>query len=98
MIDFINCFTVPAGQEDKFISLWKQANQHMQQQPGYVSHKLYKSLQPDAHFRFINHAQWESFDAWKSAHSSEFRAMVSGPEWQAFTSTPALYDVADQTA
>ena len=93
MIQFFNCFEVPAGQEDVFLRLWAEVNAYMAAKPGYVSHQLHRSVDPSARFRFINHAQWDSAESWRTAHDDGFRALVTRPEWQPFTSTPALYDV-----
>ena len=92
-VPFINCFQVPAGREEVFFALWKKVNAYMQNQPGYVSHELHRSLAPDAHFRFVNYVLWESVDAWKAAHDEGFFALVNVPEWKEFTTTSALYEI-----
>lgn len=93
MVQFFNCFEVPAGMEDEFLRLWTQVNAYMVMKPGYVGHELHRSLRPDARFRFLNHAVWESPEHWASAHDSGFREMLSRPEWTPFRSVPALYEV-----
>jgi heme-degrading monooxygenase HmoA len=90
MVEFVNCFEVPAGGEDAFFAVWQQVNAYMTGKPGYLGHQLFRSLSPDATFRFVNHARWESADAWKAAHDESFRALVRNAP---FTSTPALYEV-----
>ncbi len=93
MTPFINCFEVPAGSEEAFLSLWQEVNAYMISKPGYISHQLHRSLAPGARFRFINYALWESPEHWSAAHDAGFRALVAGPEWRPFTTTPALYEV-----
>ncbi|WP_375430585.1 antibiotic biosynthesis monooxygenase family protein [uncultured Friedmanniella sp.] len=93
MIQFFNCFEVPAGQEDEFFRLWTEVNHYMVTKPGYVSHQLHRSVDADARYRFLNHGVWRSAEHWRAAHDQGFRALVSRPEWAAFTSTPGLYDV-----
>lgn len=93
VVPFVNCFEVPAGQEDAFFALWQEVNSYMADKPGYVSHRLHRSLAPDARFRFINYAEWESAEHWRAAHDEEFRQLVSRPEWSEISSTPALYEV-----
>jgi hypothetical protein len=44
----VNCFEVPAGRESEFFSLWEQVNNYMRSKPGYLQHKLHRSLAPDA--------------------------------------------------
>jgi len=96
MVQFINCFEVPAGREDDFMVVHAEINAFMASQPhaGYLGHRLLKSLTPDAKYRFINFVEWESPEHWAAAHGPDFLAMVSRPDWAFFTSVPALYDVA----
>lgn len=93
MVSLFNCFEVPAGLDDEFLRLWTEVNAYMVTKRGYVSHELHRSLQPDAHFRFLNHAMWESPEDLSAAHDVGFRELVSRTEWSAFRSTPALYEV-----
>lgn len=93
MIPFINCFEVPADSEETFLSLWREVNAYMVVKPGYISHQLHRSLTPDARFRFINFALWESPEHWSAAHDDGFRALLANPEWRPFTTIPALYEV-----
>jgi hypothetical protein len=41
---------------------------------------------------FVNIARWTSPAAVAAAHDDEFRALVSGPDWQEIGSTPAVYE------
>jgi len=85
----INPFEVPAGKEDEFVDRWQQAAAYLRQREGFVSTRLHQSLDPQAEFRFINVAVWES--------AEHFRQAMSTPEFQAaagqipFSSHPALY-------
>jgi heme oxygenase (mycobilin-producing) len=90
MVEFVNCFEVPAGGEDAFFAVWEKVNTHMRGRPGYLGHELFRSLSPQATFRFVNHARWESVDAWQAAHDETFRALVADAP---FTSTPGLYEI-----
>ena len=92
-VPFLNCFEVPAGHEDNFFALWQEVNAYMAAKAGYVSHRLHRSLAPEARFRFINYAEWESTEHWRAAHDDGFRQLVSRPEWSAISSTHALYEV-----
>jgi heme-degrading monooxygenase HmoA len=93
MVRFINCFEVPADRQDVFVELWQKVNEYMMTKPGYLGHRLHKSLVDSARFRFVNYVGWESADHWRQAHDEGFRALVSQPAWAPFTSTPALYEV-----
>jgi heme-degrading monooxygenase HmoA len=92
-VPFVNCFEVPQGREDEFFALWREVNAYMQRKPGYIGHRLHRALAPDARFRFVNFAEWESAAQWKAAHDDGFRALISKPEWAAYTSTFGLYEV-----
>jgi hypothetical protein len=62
--------------------------------PGFVSSRLHQSLDPDAEFRYVNVAEWESADHFgKAAASPEFQQHISGMTVQAH---PALYRVVIQ--
>jgi heme-degrading monooxygenase HmoA len=93
MIRYINLFEVPEGREDEFFAMFLEVNAHMTAQPGYLGHRMHKSLAPDARYRFVNYVEWESVDHFTAAHGEAFRALVSRPDWRDFTSTPALYEV-----
>jgi heme-degrading monooxygenase HmoA len=95
-ITLVNCFKVPLGREEAFLSLWKQVNTYMRGKPGYLAHSLHRSLRPDATYRFVNVANWASQEQFDAAHDSGFRALVGKPEWAEFPANPALYEVVHQ--
>lgn len=92
-VTLVNCFEVPAGREDDFFSLWQTVNNYMRSKPGYLGHKLHRSIAPHAPYRFVNVAQWASVHDFQVAHDDGFRALVNQPAWADFHSTPALYEV-----
>jgi heme-degrading monooxygenase HmoA len=96
MVRFINCFEVGPGRDERFLECFAVVNAHMADQPGYLGHRLHRSLGPDARYRFVNYVEWESVEHWRAAHGDAFRALVARPEWEEFTSTPALYEVVDE--
>ncbi len=87
----INAFEVPAGKDEEFLQGWEAGRDFMQRQKGYVSTRLHSSLDPTAHFRFINVAEWET--------PGDFQAAFSHPEFvklreaTPFTHYPSLYEV-----
>jgi heme-degrading monooxygenase HmoA len=87
----INPFEVPEGiDEDEFLRGWQRAADYMREQPGFVSTRLHRALAPDARFRFINVAEWESPQDFQAAVSSEqFREIAK----EASPGSPALYEV-----
>jgi heme-degrading monooxygenase HmoA len=98
MIEFVNCFTVPADRVDGFVDQWRQVNAYMVTKPGYVSHRLHRAVTSDATYAFVNIATWDSADSWREAHDAGFRALLSGPEWAGIRPVGALYDVVHEGA
>ncbi len=88
----INPFEVPDNVGDEqFMAGWQRAADFMRSQPGFVSARLHRAVSPNARFRFINVAEWESPQAFQAVATSEaFRNMAgaSPPNY------PALYEVA----
>jgi heme oxygenase (mycobilin-producing) len=71
----INAFEVPQGKDDAFLDGWGRQREFLSAQPGYLSSRLHRSLLPEADFRFVNVAFWESQQAFRDATSQpEFRA------------------------
>ncbi len=95
-VTFINLFEVPSDRDHAFRELWQEVNDYMRGQPGYVNHKLHQALTPDAKYRFVNIAIWESQEKWGAAHDEGFRALVTQPAWKEFPPLPTLYEVVHQ--
>jgi len=92
-VTFINCFDLPPGRDQEFQQLWEQVNTYMAGQPGFLGHRLHRSVNPDTGFRFINVVWWESAERWAQAHDEGFRKLVGQPEWESFRYTPTLCEV-----
>jgi heme-degrading monooxygenase HmoA len=70
----INAFEVPEGADEAFLKGWERSRDFLATQEGYLSTRLHRSLSPDADFRFVNVALWESAQAFRHATSRpEFR-------------------------
>ena len=87
----INPFEVPAGEEEQFLKAWNEAGELLRHAPGFLSTQLHQSLDPQAKFRFINVAQWESPQHFQAAMSTE--AFQQLRQKMPFTAYPALYRV-----
>jgi heme-degrading monooxygenase HmoA len=85
----INPFEVPAGRDDEFVEQWGRSREFLGKQDGFVDTALHRSLAPDAEFRFVNVANWQSPQA--------FQAAMTRPDFPGrqmpFTGHPALYEV-----
>jgi heme-degrading monooxygenase HmoA len=87
----INAFEVPEGQDEAFLAGWEESRKIMARQPGYVSTRLHQSLDPEARFRYVNVAVWESPQAFQAALES--RDFTANRERVPFTNYPSLYSV-----
>ena len=88
----INCFEVARDQDERFLTLWKQADDLLRSRGGYRSTRLHKALGPQALFRYINVAELDAVDTWQSIVSSpEFGAIAA--QMRQFQPSPGLYAV-----
>ncbi|MEM7425601.1 MAG: antibiotic biosynthesis monooxygenase family protein [Pseudomonadota bacterium] len=88
----INAFEVPAGKEAEAVQFWERAAEFMKKQPGYVSTALHQAILPDARFRLINVAKWESVDAFKKA-SHALRTKSGVKLVKGMVPNPSLYSI-----
>lgn len=91
-VTLINAFIVPADKEAEAILFWEQAAEFMKRQPGYVSTALHRAILPDAKFKLINIAKWESVDAFKKA-SVALRTTSGIKPVDGVVPAPSLYEV-----
>ena len=89
----INPFEVPEGMEEQALETWDSFAAYFQVQPGYVSAKLHRAINPDARFHLVTVAEWES--------PEHFVAALNNPELQKIVEAatdhspnyPGLYEV-----
>ncbi|SFU07474.1 hypothetical protein SAMN05660657_05400 [Geodermatophilus amargosae] len=88
----INCFEVAPDQDERFLTLWKQADELLRSRGGYRSTCLHKALGPQARFRYINVAELDAVETWQSIVSSPgFGAIAE--QMRQFQPSPGLYAV-----
>jgi heme oxygenase (mycobilin-producing) len=88
----INAFEVPATNADAFVAAWEKARDYLRSQPGYIDTVLHQSIAPDAEFRFVNVARWQTADDFGAAvQSPGFRESAAG--LAGYRPHPALYRV-----
>jgi heme-degrading monooxygenase HmoA len=93
-VTLVNSFRVPPGRDAAFHELWERTSHYFTRQPGFRSLRLHRAVSDDAPYRWVNVARWESEDAFRAAHATEeFRAVVTGPGWAEFPSSPVLFEV-----
>ena len=54
----INPFEVPKGQESQALAMWDEFAEYFHRQPGYVSAKLHRAINPYARFHLVTVAEW----------------------------------------
>jgi antibiotic biosynthesis monooxygenase (ABM) superfamily enzyme len=88
----INCFEVAPDQDERFVALWKQADELLRSRGGYRSTRLHKAMGPQARFRYVNVAELDSVETWQSVIGSpEFAAIAA--QMAEFHPSPGLYVV-----
>ena len=91
-VTLINAFEVPAGADEAFVAAWEGAQQFMQAQRGYWGTRLHEAVSPQADFRFVNIARWESVAALGAAMAALSSRAAAFP----FRAHPAAYEVIRQ--
>lgn len=85
----INLFEVPVAADERFLASWERARDFLAGQDGYLTTELHRGLRPDAGFRFVNVAAWQSAAAFQTAIN---QPGFPGRELP-FPSHPSLYQV-----
>ncbi len=90
----INPFEIPEGKDEEFLRHWSEIADRLRQEPGFLSTRLHKSLDPKARFRFINVAEWESSDAFERATGRVIDQEYLAKNTKLIPwSNPALYEI-----
>ena len=92
-ITVINPFEVPQGREDEALSMWDVFAEYFRKQPGYISTKLHKAINPDAKFHFINIAEWETVESFQTALSNPELMDIAKSLPQDIPHYPGIYEI-----
>jgi len=89
----INPFEVPKGQEEQALAMWDTFADYFRKQPGYVSSRLHRALNPDARFHLVTIAEWVSPDHFMAAlHKPELQTILAAATDHS-PNYPGLYEV-----
>ncbi|MBW3694857.1 antibiotic biosynthesis monooxygenase [Vibrio sp. T187] len=88
----INTFSVAGEKEAETLAYWEEARDILEQQPGYVSTKLHRSLSTDATYRFVNVAVWQTSKQFKEAIAN-MQAVLPKLALEGVSADPNLYEV-----
>ena len=86
----MNRFRIVPGQEEAFITVWKNRDSHLQGVPGFKTFHLLRGPATEEYTLFASHSVWESeqtfvdwthSEAFRKAHATagEARAIYLGP-------------------
>ncbi|MGW6441494.1 ferritin-like domain-containing protein [Lentzea sp. NPDC055074] len=78
----IKSYTVPAGEAEHFVEVYRENARIMSAQPGFVRSRLHRPLADGPDVRFVHVAEWRS--------GTELDEAVTDPEWRA--SVRRLFD------
>jgi heme-degrading monooxygenase HmoA len=93
-VTLMNRFAVAPERDAEFLALWTETSKYFRAQPGFVSLRLHRALSDDAEYRWVNVANWDCEASFRAAHGTEeFRRVVTQPGWEAFPSSPMLFEV-----
>lgn len=88
----INPFEVDKGKEEDALASWAQFAAYFQKQPGYVSGKLHRAINPDARFHLVTVAEWESPETFMAAlNNPELKRVMAAASYHP-QSFPGLYE------
>ena len=89
----INPFEVSEGNEEQAIGMWDKFAAYFRKQPGYVSAKLHRAVNPDARFHLVTIAEWKSPDHFMAAlNNKELNSIVDSATDHS-PNYPGLYEV-----
>ena len=89
----INPFEVPEGKEKQALTIWGQFAEYFREQPGYVSTRLHRAINPDARFHLVSISEWASADQFAAAlQNPEVKAIAAGA-MEDLKYYPGLYEV-----
>lgn len=67
-VTLIYMLSIPAAKEGEYVKWLHEEKASMNEQPGLIGGKVYKSIQADSKFNFINVAIWESEEHYRQAY------------------------------
>ena len=88
-VTLIAAFAMPADLEESFLATWIETSAKAALAPGYIDATLHRATDPEARFRFVNVAHWETAEAYRAA----FKDAPRPDSFQQIEAFPALYEV-----
>jgi heme-degrading monooxygenase HmoA len=89
----INPFEIKKGNEEQALEMWDKFSEYFRQQPGYISAKLHRAINPDARFHLVTVAEWESPDHFMAALNHPDLQKIMEAATDHSPSFPGLYEI-----
>lgn len=67
----IDIVYLPPERMDGYINMWNKAKEYMENKTGYINASLYKTIDLSNEMKFINVAEWQSFEVFDAALNNE---------------------------
>jgi quinol monooxygenase YgiN len=94
----ITSFEIPEGLDDEFLKGWNVIAEQMRHNWGAHAIQLHASLDPQAKFRFVAVAEWESLIHYQAAQKHITQAFENLRRKMPFAAYPATYRMVLATA
>ncbi|WP_454198160.1 antibiotic biosynthesis monooxygenase family protein [Nocardia sp. Marseille-Q1738] len=97
-VTFMNIFEISPDSVDGFAVGWSDRARLMRSASGFRDVRLHRAVTPEARFRLVNVAHWDSVAAWQAAAQSS--AMTAATNMARVHATPntAIYEVVGELA
>jgi len=89
----INPFEVPKGKEEQSLTMWDKFAGYFRRQPGYVSARLYRAINPDERFHLVTVAEWASPEHFMAALKNQELQKIVDATTDNSENDPGLYEV-----
>ncbi|MBI3606941.1 MAG: antibiotic biosynthesis monooxygenase [Nitrospirae bacterium] len=89
----INPFEVPKGKEKEALAIWEKFADYFCKQPGYVSTRLHRAVNPDARFHLVSISEWASAEQFGAALQNPQVKAIADATMEDLRFYPSLYEV-----
>ena len=91
----ISALEVPQDRIEETIKLWRRYNSFLVKQPGFISSKLHRAIEPGTSFALVNVAEWASEQDYHNA-VEQLIAQLGAPSVPGLRIYPAVYETVSE--
>ncbi len=92
-VTVINPVVVPQGKEKEALDIWEKYSEYFGKQPGFISAKLHRSVNPKAKFHLISVAKWKSSKDFLRALNNEDIKKIGNGFPEDMPHYPSMYEI-----